>query len=78
MKSIKELFNDIHNHARHHGDRIIIDVIFQNGKPIVEQRPCTCILLLQALKENNMLFGEFNLPTLNSCLKSWQQCRLAW
>ncbi len=66
MMMIQELWNDAHKRARHNGDSVIIDVIFQNGKPVVERRPCTCIVLSQALIENiaNMLFGDFNEPTM--------------
>ena len=68
MMTIEELWNDIHKRARHRGDSVIIDIIIQNGIPIVERRKCPCIVLFQALKENNianMLFGYFNEPTLS-------------
>ena len=71
--TIEELWNDIHKRARHRGYKVIIDVIIQNGEPVVERHPCPCILLSQALKENNMLFGDFNEPMLmvSGCFENW-------
>ena len=66
MMTIKELLKDTHKRARHHLDSVIIDVIFQNGDPVVKRRECTCIVLSQALIKNisNMLFKDFNEPML--------------
>ena len=66
---IQKFLNEAHKSAQHDGDSVIIDIISKNNgnKPVVERRPCTCILLLQALKENNianMLFRDLNEPTL--------------
>ena len=54
MMTIQELWNDIHKRTRHRGDSVIIDVIFQNGKPVMKRQRCPCLVLSQALIENNI------------------------
>ena len=64
--TIQKLLKDTHKRARHRGGIIIIDIIFPNGKPVIKRQQCTCIVLSQALIENiaNILFGDFNEPTM--------------
>ena len=66
MSSIKTHLEDIHKQALHKNDTLITNVsLHENSDPDVERQWCTCIILSQALEQNNLLIGDYNIIILS-------------